>query len=125
MAKATSDPNRNISGSFSSCGAPPETVMTEAIVTAVSAAAVCVAANVTIQSRRCGGPSSVAKPCTIDREITAINRKFVRLKPFLINGCRAPNASAIPAPTPTASRYSLTGRKNMPTTAGNSLSEKA
>ena len=56
LASATISPNWIISGSFRNCGAPPESVMTVAIVTELMIVAVEVAANAASHSRRPGMP---------------------------------------------------------------------
>ena len=56
LANATMLPNWIISGSFSNCGAPPEIVMTVAIVNALITVALRVAANAAIHSWGCGAP---------------------------------------------------------------------
>ena len=68
FANATMIPNRSISGSFSNCGAPPESVMTSAIETLLMTAAMSVAPNAANHSTGPGVTVMSAKVWTISSE---------------------------------------------------------
>src|SRR6476469_8611134 len=123
FANATMLPNWTISGSFSYCGAPPEIVITVAMVTALSTVALSVAAYASTHSWGWGAPAMSAIEYSTVSETTATSMKFARLKASLIARWWEPSTSATADPTSTAARYSPGFRKKEPMTAGNSLSE--
>ena len=58
LATATSVPNWSISGSFSNCGAPPDSVIADAIVTAPTRVATAAAAKAAKKAPGPGGPDA-------------------------------------------------------------------
>ncbi len=98
FAIATSPPNWIISGSFSNCGAPPDIEIAVAIETALSTAAVEVAANAATQSDGTGHPARGRRARRTPTAPTApVNAKFDRLNVSL-SGAWLPSRSASPVP---------------------------
>src|SRR5918994_157466 len=83
LASATIRPNWIISGNLRNWGAPPDSVMTVAIVIELTIVADEVAANAASHSRSPGIPSRATSEDRIEYEITAINAKFARLNAIL------------------------------------------
>jgi len=125
FANATITPNRSISGSFSNCGAPPDSVMTRAIETLLMSAAMSVAANAANHSTGPGVTVRSAKVWMMSSDTVATHRKFARLNAVLMRRCRGCTRSAAAEPTSIATRYSDGDSEKKPMTAGNSLREKA
>ena len=123
FASATTSPNLSISGSFWNCGAPPDSEIAVAIVSAPITTATSIAAKAANQSTAPGGPANVAMRWNTARVTTAMRAKFARLNAILTMDWRAVTRSATPDPARTASRYSLGVTKKSPMTAGTSLSE--
>ena len=123
FASATIRPNWIISGSFRNCGAPPDRVITVAIVTELMIVAADVARKAASHSRSPGTPSRGTSAATIVYDTTAIRAKLARLNATLIGRCPEANSIAAADPVRTARTYSDGDRKNRPMTAGNSLRE--
>ena len=125
LAMATRPPNWIISGSFSNCGAPPEIVMTVAIVTALSTVATRVAANAAIQSGRCGAPPSASTQRGRRRHPDGRDEHEVRqVERDLDRRLAGTDASADRGPDEHGDEVVVRARAGRsPITAGNSLSE--
>ena len=79
FATATSPPNWIIWGSFWNCGAPPESEIAVAIVSAERTVVDRVAANAASQSAALGVPPRLAIRWKTTSAAVAPNQKFVRL----------------------------------------------
>ena len=116
-------PNLSISGSFWNCGAPPDSEIAVAIVSAPSRQATSIAANAAIQSAAPGRPANDPRLWKTTRVTVEMNAKLARLNATFTTDWRAVTSRATAEPTRTASRYSSGVTKNSPRTAGISLSE--
>ena len=83
FASATTSPNLSISGSFWNCGAPPDSEIAVAIVSAPITTATSIAAKAASQSTAPGGPANVAMRWNTARVTTAMRAKFARLNAIL------------------------------------------
>ena len=79
LATATSAPNWIISGSFWNCGAPPDSEIAVAIVTAMTTVAMSVAAKAATQSSSVGAPVGEARRWKTVRATAAEIAKLLRL----------------------------------------------
>ena len=122
FASATMLPNWIISGSFWNCGAPPDRVMTSAIVIELTTVASVVAVNAAAHSRTPGGPVGDA----IDRRIVIDDDRdqpVVREVERELDRAGAGQQMAAADPTRTASRYSR-GRQEEHADDGRELAQR-
>jgi len=101
LATATRPPNWIIWGSFWNCGAPPESEIAVAIVTAESTVVVSVAPNAAIQSVGFGAPSSPARLWNTASAAIAPSPKLTTLN-VNFSGAWRNQASDTAEPTTTA-----------------------
>ena len=95
LATATRTPNLSISGSFWNCGAPPDRVMTVAMLSAVRTEATIVAANVAHQSSTPGWePSRCDRRANTESATTAVIAKLLTLNRILSGDWRETKTSA-------------------------------
>jgi hypothetical protein len=124
LARATIPPNLSISGNFWNCGAPPDSEIAVAIVSAPSRQATSTAVNAAIQSAAPGWPANDPRLWKTTSVTVEMNAKLARLNATLTIDWREVTSIATPEPTRTARRYSSGVTKNSPRTAGISLREK-
>ncbi len=98
LASATISPNWIISGSFRNCGAPPDRVMTVAIVIELMIVAHEVAAKAARNSLTPGVMFLGTSADTMAYETTAMSAKLARLKATLMG--RWPDANSMAAADP-------------------------
>ena len=115
LASATMPPNWIISGSFWNCGAPPDSEIAVAIVSAPSDARRRASRRTRRSSRsRPACRSSVPRPWKTTSVTAAMNAKLARLNANLTADWRAVTSRATADPTRTASEVLVRGQEEQP-----------